>query len=171
MTTTALATKRLFLLPPTPKDIRQQIDWLNDPEVVKYSEQRHKKHDLRSQCEYLDSMAPPNHLWAIHTEDWQIGTISARVDRHNSVADLGILIGDRSRWGKGFGLEAWKAVMDYLFASGIRKIEAGHIERNERMAGICFKSGMELEGRRYQHFDLGNYEYSTMILWGKLNWQ
>ena len=168
---TAIATKRLYLLPPTPKDIRKQIDWLNDPEVVQYSEQRYKKHDLRTQCEYVESMSPPNHLWAIQHNDWPIGSISARVDKHNSVADLGILIGDRSQWGKGLGLEAWKAVMEFLFSHGIRKIEAGHMDKNKAMFAVCKNSGMKIEGGRYQHFDFGNYEYSTMVLWGKLNWQ
>jgi RimJ/RimL family protein N-acetyltransferase len=168
---TAIATKRLYLLPPTSKDITRQIDWLNDPEVVKYSEQRHKKHDLRSQCEYVDSFSPPNHLWAIHHNGDPIGTISARIDKHNSVADLGILIGDRSQWGKGFGLEAWTEVMQFLFSNGIRKIEAGCMKHNLAMVRICGLSGMRLEGRRDVHFHLGDHDYSDMVLYGKLNWQ
>jgi RimJ/RimL family protein N-acetyltransferase len=168
---TAIATKRLFLLPPTPKDIIKQIDWLNDPEVVKYSEQRHRKHDLRSQCEYVDSLVPPNHLWAIHYDGNQIGTISARVDKHNSVADLAILIGDRSRWDNGFGFEAWEAVMEFLFSHNVRKIEAGCMQHNLAMVRICEANRMQLEGRRHAHFHLGGYDYSDMMFYGKLNWQ
>jgi ribosomal-protein-alanine N-acetyltransferase len=81
-------------------------------------------------------------------------------------ANMGILIGDKSVWGKGFGTEAWCAVMKYLFDHGIRKVEAGFALPNTGMRRICNKSGMKYEGSRPDHFLIdGKPEY--LDLYGK----
>lgn len=163
-------TKRLELRkydPDRGERLETMAEWLNDPEVVRYSEQRHRQHDWESQLQYI--LETPDVFREIHAGDRFIGTISAHIDRPNSVADVGILIGDKSVWGKGYGTEAWIAFCNALFESGIRKIEAGTMAANIGMTRIFLKSGMTFEGFRDNHFDLGNGELSHMVLWGKFN--
>jgi RimJ/RimL family protein N-acetyltransferase len=176
---TVIVTKRCLLIPPTvyAADIKQQVAWLNDPEVVKYSEQRHRSHDYASQHKYIEGFHPPSMLRLITTGNQLIGSITAHVDEHNLVADMGILIGDKSKWGQGYGTEAWIAMIERLFGLGIRKIEAGCMECNQGMIHIFKKSGMLLEGCREHHFMTGlgthyvtgDFDTWGMELWAKFN--
>ena len=153
---TIIATKRLLIEPPGEfvlgENIKAVVRWLNDPDVVKYSEQRHFRHTAGTQLDYLNKFPAIGHYREIYYGGKFIGTMAAYVDRENSVADLGILIGDKEYWGKGLGTEAWQAFCDYLINNGIRKIEAGMMGCNFGMVKICRKTHMEEEGRRWSHF-------------------
>ena len=160
--TPRLETSRLVLSPYVAGFIQpEHIDWLNDPEVVKYSEQRHKAHSESTQRVYLNSFNADEHIWLIQClvsdEDKtrflkDIGTITAYVDVPNQVANMGIMIGDRSMWGKGCGREAWQAVMDWLFTQDVRKVECATMSCNSAMRNLAFKCGMRVEGIRQHHF-------------------
>lgn len=148
-------TERLTLRPFSERDLTPEyVAWLNDPEVVRFSEQRHKTHTLESCREYMESFDDsPNHFWAIGRTlrpdgNALIGTMTAYVDQDNNVADLGIMIGDKPVWGQGLGTEAWKAVCAQLFADGVRKVAAGTLETHHAMRAIFRKAGMEDDGRR-----------------------
>ena len=94
-----------------------------------------------------------------------IGTVAASIDSNNQIADLGILIGDREEWGKGYGTEAWRGAVDHLFCT-VRKVEAGCMAVNHGMRKICMNTGMKMEGIRDAHFIL-NGGFTPMIYFGK----
>jgi ribosomal-protein-alanine N-acetyltransferase len=132
------------------------VSWLNDPDVVRYSEQRHRRHTLDSCRAFSESFADgPSRLWAIErtSDNLHIGNIHADIDAANGLADVAIMIGAREVWGLGYGLEAWKAVLDWLLsAGGIRKVTAGCMRSNAAMAAIMEKSGMTPDGTRRVHY-------------------
>src|SRR5437762_2899726 len=102
------------------------VAWLNDPEVVRFSQQRHRTHTTETCRAYLASFdRTPHYFWAILSRDstlGHIGNINAYVDLHNKTADVGIIIGERAVWGRGYGGEAWQAVCRFLLdEGGIRK--------------------------------------------------
>lgn len=143
------------------------VAWLNDPLVVQYSEQRHSKHTIESCRQYMESFeGTPHFFWAILLKGPQgehIGNINAYVDRPNSVADVGILIGEKSRWGRGYGLESWMGVCDYLLrVRGIRKVTAGTIAANEAMRAIMRKAGMVDDGARARQYLWGHQEVDAV---------
>lgn len=154
---TMIETQRLRIVPFSEKYLTPvYVSWLNDPEVVRYSEQRHRKHTLESCREYWQSFADsPSFFWAITAIDpmiGHIGNITAYVDTMNMVADVGIMIGDRKVWGKSYGLETWLAVCGYLLNEcGIRKVTAGTLAANKGMLRIMERSGMVADGRRTRH--------------------
>ena len=149
-----LNTPRLFIEPFTEKHLADRyVAWLNDPEVVQYSDQRFSTHTPDSCRSYLHSFEDTqNYYWAIVARDLDlghIGNVTAYVDTNHQVADIGILIGETKAWGKGYGTEAWRAVCDYLFRTvGLRKITAGTIAPNVQMIKIMERTGMQIEGRR-----------------------
>lgn len=150
-------TKRLTLDKFSEKYLTQSyVDWLNNQAVVRFSELRHRKHSLEECHAYLKSFENTPHLyWAILVKEKQvhIGNITAHIDRYNSVADIGILIGNTTAWGQGYGLEAWQAVCEYLFkVVKIRKITAGTLSSNISMLKIMQKAGMKEDGRRHMHY-------------------
>lgn len=130
------------------------VAWLNDPEVVRYSEQRFKKHTLASCREYVDGFkSSPNFLWAVveKSTEKHLGNICALIDGRNQVAELRILLGAKESQGKGYGRQAWQAVIDHCFRLGMRKVFAGTLVVNERMLGVMRATGMQEEARLPDH--------------------
>jgi ribosomal-protein-alanine N-acetyltransferase len=78
-----------------------------------------------------------------------IGNMSAHVDERHRVADVSILVGERSVWGQGYGTEAFRAVCGYLLhQAGMRKVTAGTLSVNRGMLAIMRHLGMVEDGRR-----------------------
>lgn len=165
-----LKTLRLTLIAPMlyeGMDVSTQLRWLNSPQVVRYSEQRHKAHTQESQYEYLASFNHvTSYIWEIIKDIQSIGTITVHKDANNWTANMGIMIGDRRVWGQGYGPEAWEAVCNWLFGDGIRKIEAGCMESNTPMIRILEKTGFDLEAKIPDHFLL-NGKPEDMRCYGK----
>lgn len=156
-TSQEIETKRLLIVPFCANHITERyLGWLKDPETVRYSDQRYHKHSLESCRRYLSSFnQSPNYFWAVFCRDERlahIGTLTAYIDSIHLVADVGILIGERRVWGRGYGTEAWIAVCNWLFCrTDIRKITAGTISPNTGMLGIMKKAEMIDDGRRIRH--------------------
>lgn len=163
---TVIVTSRLLLTKPSQKNLKTMVKWLNDPDIVQFSEQRHRKHDEESQAHYIDN--GPDVFREIHAGQSFIGTITASIDKNNSVANVGILIGEKSEWGKGYGTEAWRAFCEQLLRHGIRKIEAGAMACNFGMMHIFRKTGMHEEAVIPYHFLLDG-KLIDMVQWGKFS--
>jgi len=149
-----IETERLVIEPFNERYLTERyVAWLNDPEVVRFSEQRFRSHTLESCRAYMHSfVGTPNYFWAcvIRNPDIKhIGNINAYVDPRNIVADVGILIGEKKLWGKGYGLEALLAVVDFLFREAcMRKVTVGTLALNMGMRNIMQSMGMKEDGRR-----------------------
>ncbi len=149
-----LETDRLALVGASTADplVEQEIKWLNDKEVVRYSEQRHKTHTFASQYSYINSFQWPDMLWEIWVKQKEafakfIGTFSVYVDMPNKVADLGIMIGDKDEWGKGYGLEAWTTMIKSVFKlTDVTRVTGGCMDMNTPMHKIMLRSGMQFSG-------------------------
>ncbi len=165
--TPTISTNRLSLRPLTKATVRQ-VAWLLDPEVVKYSEQRHESHSLKSQLRWIDGFTGKSHLWGIYlaaTGD-HIGNVTARYDDNNLIADVGILLGEQKCWGIGMGGEAWKAAVFWLLdqnCGNVRKLECGCMRENEAMLKIIRGSGFVEEGERKNHFLLDGRPVGMML--------
>jgi len=156
MTTPTLSTQHLVLRPLT-KPSQRQLDWLRDPDVMQFSEQRHRSHTLNTQVRFIESLPIGSHLWAIRIldDDRHIGNVCARANLPNKICDLGILLGERTLWGKGFATEAFKAATEWLLdpaGGNFRKVEAGCMATNIAMRRVLVKSDYSPEGERLNHF-------------------
>ena len=137
----------------TEDDITDEyVGWLNDPAVTRFSNQRFLRHDRESCRRYLGSFAgTPNLFVSVRRldDDRPIGTMTAYVSPHHGTADMGILIGDRTVWGQGYGQDAWDTLSAFLASQpGMRKITCGTLACNEAMVRLAERSGMGLEGCR-----------------------
>jgi RimJ/RimL family protein N-acetyltransferase len=153
-----IKTKRLNVVPFSEKHLHERyVGWLNDAEIMRYSEQRHKKHDLEGCRLYWQSFeGSPNYFWAIE-ENYagigHIGNITAFVNEKNLIVDVGIMIGAKESQNMKYGIEAWMGVCDYLFNNlPIRKLTAGTISTNIPMLKIMKRSGMIEDGIRKRQF-------------------
>jgi len=152
-----LETDRFLIEPFSEKHLTERyVAWLNDPEVIRLSEQRFHTHTMDSCRQYMLSFeGTPNYFWAVLSKDSQeghVGNVNAYVDARNGVADIGILMGERKVWGKGYGLEVFRGVTSFLFRDvRVRKVTAGTTSINQGMLRIMERMGMEPDGRRVRH--------------------
>ena len=132
------------------------VGWLNDPSVMRYSEQRHRHHSLDTCEAFVASFdTSPHQLWAIVRADTDehIGNITATHDLNNHLADIGILIGAKGVQGKGYGRDAWRTVLDYLVARpDLFKVTGGCMAANTAMVRIMESCGMVGDGYRPAHY-------------------
>lgn len=169
--TPTINTRRLALRALT-KATPRQVEWLRDPLVTRYSQQRHKEPSLSAQLRYVDGFLGNSHLWGLYLVETgqHIGNISATHDPSNNVADVGILLGEVGQWGKGYAGEAWNAACGWLldpYGGSIRKLEAGCARGNEAMMKIIKGSGFAYEGERPDHFLFDGLPMSA-VLYGRL---
>jgi [ribosomal protein S5]-alanine N-acetyltransferase len=156
------------LVPFSPRHITARyVGWLNDPEVTRFSELRHRRHTAQSCRGYLKSMRDGGHcFWAIVASGppaRHVGNIAAYIDRANQLAEVSILIGERAAWGRGLGSTAWSLVVDWLLGDGgMRKVVAGTMTANKAMLRVMERSGMLVEARQSRHFLLDREEMDVV---------
>mgnify|MGYP000334920421 CR=1 FL=1 len=169
MAETSINASRLRLTPFTDSHLTEiYIGWLNNKELMRYSEQRHIDHTVISCQRYLESFeGSDNYFWAIEEKmsNKHIGNITAYIDRNNNLANLSLLIGDDSAHGKGYGHEAWGAALKWLLNDFmVRKIIAGTMEENKAMLKIMQHSGMNIEGTFENHYLLNGTQVDIIFM-------
>lgn len=144
------------------------VSWLNDPDVVRYSELRHTPQTHQSCVDYSSSLTKGGHFfWAIETSNGDrvhVGNIVAYVDHPNLTANLTILVGEKRVWGKGTGAAAWATALSWLLnEGGMRKVTAGTMSCNKAMLRLMEKSGMKQEARLNAQLMLDNQTVDVIM--------
>lgn len=132
------------------KDITFWNEWDTDPEVQKHMpEPRNEALSSSEQLEYFgDCMVSEDELHAtiILNETGQpIGTVSITgIVTHHGVGEIGIVIGDKGKWGKGVATEAISLILQEAQKT-LRRITAEFEKDNVAMQKSLEKNGFELE--------------------------
>ncbi|MEM7702473.1 MAG: GNAT family N-acetyltransferase [Pseudomonadota bacterium] len=153
---TALSGRKVELRRFAEEDITQDyLDWLCDPQVMRYSNQRFRRHTPKMCEAYWASFEGSPNLFLNVRERQQgaaIGTMTAYANPHHGTCDVGIMIGDRQFWGGGYGQEAWDLLTSWLLSQGkVRKLTAGCLAANRAMVRLMERSGMRPDGVRKAH--------------------
>lgn len=154
--TKKLFSERLVLIPMNESFCSDSyLSWLNDPEVYKYLESE-GNYTMDALKKYIEN-AVKNKLffWAICIKynGKHIGNIKIDpIHPIHGLGEYGIMIGEKSEWGKGYAFEASKLVIDYCFYTlGIRKINLGVDEENISAVNLYKKLGFITEGLYKNH--------------------
>ena len=141
------------------------ISWFNDEEVCRGNQHHTYPYTLDDAKEFILTSHDKKHeklILAIilKNENIHIGNISLHnINPIVKSAELSLIIGDKSYWGKGIGKEACKLICDHAFNSlNISRISCGTFEPNIGMIKIAQYLGMKKEGcRRNAAFKNGKY--------------
>ena len=141
------------------KDITSAyVAWLNDGDVVQYTEQRFQHTTAGDVSKFIDKMAVDltQLMYGIFFDDQHIGNIKlGNINSQHQTANLSYLIGARKWWGKGIAGLAIATITEIGFQQiGLMKICAGVYENNIASSKVLVKNGYLLEGRR-----VGQYLY------------
>jgi RimJ/RimL family protein N-acetyltransferase len=97
-------------------------------------------------------------------DDKLIGFVGLWLELVHSEAWIGIGIGERDYWGKGYGTDAMKLALQYAFMElGMQRVSLGLYEHNVRALKSYEKAGFKLEGRTRQ--DMLREGRRTDTLW------
>ncbi len=122
-----------------------------------------------SYAQELHHPPPAKCQFAILTlDDKHIGNCAYYdIDRRNGEAEIGIIIGNRNYWSKGYGTDAVTLLVNHIFdKTDLKRIYLKTLESNQR-AQKCFnKCGFTPYGRRGS----GGYSFVLMELY-RTKWQ
>lgn len=149
---------RIVLRPLSIKDAPIFRSWLNNKEVTKNLIVQ-KAPSLVEEIKWIKDQikSKENHVWSILDEYKKlIGNIHLRYDSKNSIGHFGIVIGEKTAWGKGYGKEAFEAVINFAFNKlKCNRLELFVFSKNERAKKLYKKLGFVYEGRqRQKHYNL-----------------
>jgi RimJ/RimL family protein N-acetyltransferase len=141
------------------------LSWLNDHEVTRYLETGVFPATQQDLEKYYESITGTSNqvLLAIvdKASNAHIGNIKlGPINWIHRRSLLGILIGDKSFWGKGVGLEAMRLMVEYGFCRlNLHRIYLAVFAENEAGVRLYEKVGFKVEGRfRDDMFQDGTYK-------------
>lgn len=113
---------------------QEYVDWLNDAEVYKYLESG-GDYTLGKLQEYIQDVIQKDiFFWGIHIQNTgqHIGNIKIDpINQRHGLGEYGILMGEKSEWGKGYAKESSLKVIDFCFNDlNIRKLTLGVVADN-----------------------------------------
>ena len=154
-----------------PEDVSEDYgSWLEDPEVNRYLECRWRAFSLDDLRAYVRAMneSPKDILFGIFLsdEDRHIGNIKiGNIDTIHRYADIGLLIGAKDAWGKGYGSIAIDLAALYAFRQlNLHKVVAGIYAGNTGSFKAFLKAGFRECGRLTQHrFCDGSYVDEILV--------
>ena len=147
------------------------VGWLADPDVNRYLESRFGVHTQRSTRAFVqDCLDDPGTLFlGIRSKVLglrHVGNIKlAPIDSRHGLAEVGILIGDRSAWGRGIASGAIAALARIAHDQlALRKLTAGCYASNIGSKKAFQRAGFEIEGERRNHCLLEGQPEALVLL-------
>ena len=157
------------------EDAPDDFAWRSDEELAKLDATRplNMTYDdfMRYARTEIDDPGPRSKRLAIDTLDGKhIGNFMYYdLDLRRGEAELGIMIGDRDYWGKGYGSDAIRAVQDYIFTqTTLTRVYLHTLEWNERAKRSFAKAGMRdvktvrRSGMKFVRMEMLRHEWETL---------
>jgi RimJ/RimL family protein N-acetyltransferase len=155
------------------RDIDRRLAWVNDPEVARFLLRRYpmaypaEESSLRARAAKMG--AYDHVLFAIETKD---GTYIGNTWLHeaspeNRSTELGIMIGDKTRWGQGYGGDAICTLLRFAFDEmNLNRVALQVADFNERGIACYRRCGFVHEARLRQdaYFDGAYHDVLQMSI-------
>lgn len=127
-----------------PNKIFKWVEWLNNKEVTKYSEKRHKKHTILSQKKFIQRKlkSKKNIIFKIIYKKKFVGVLEISfINKIKKSCELSYMIGNTESWGKGIATKAISLALIYskkkLF---LKKVYSGVDKRNIASMKVLLKN-------------------------------
>ena len=156
--------KNVRLGPLKKEYIPHYVKWFNDPEMLQYlmmirpmtleNEEQWYENAIKNQNAVYFAI-----LLIVDGKEHLIGNCAVKIDWKNKLGHLGITIGEKDRWGKGYGSEAMQLLVNYCFQTlNMHKVELNVYDFNTRAIKSYTKLGFKEEGiLRKSHYVNGKY--------------
>lgn len=166
--------ERIFLREVRREDVNDNYyKWMNDNEITRYTESRfypYSMEQLESYVISLDGKREAVFLAIIEKENLlHIGNIKlGNIDWIHRRADIGVIIGDKDSWGKGYASEAINLLSNYAFNKlNLHKVWAGCYVNNQSSVKAFKNAGFLEEGKQREHCYYDG-AYIDVVFMGKI---
>jgi RimJ/RimL family protein N-acetyltransferase len=161
-----LIGKRIHLRGVEPTDLPNMVRWMNDPEVIQnlliYTPL--SSGDEQSWFETMQKSPKEEHVYVIEIleeNNWiPVGSTGFHaIDWKNRSAEIGISIGEKKYWNRGYGRDTMRLMLRHAFNDlNLNRVNLSVFETNERAKKAYLASGFVEEGRlRQDIFKNGRY--------------
>jgi RimJ/RimL family protein N-acetyltransferase len=164
-----LIGKKVYLRPLEKADASLMVPWFNDQEVIR-TLRRYRPLTLKEEEEWLDKVAQDEGgvvLGIVVRETDRLigGTGLHQTDFRNRHSTFGIIIGEKTEWGKGYGTEATALVVRYAFETlNLNRVWLHAYEYNKAGLRAYEKVGFKKEGvLRQDCYREGRY-WDTIVM-------
>ena len=164
-----LIDKRVYLRPFSKNDLSYVQKWSNDPEIRKLTGEFAPMSHAEAEKFYRELRAYKDRIWfviVLKKGNRVIGEAGLlRMFRPWRCTDMSIIIGEKDAWGKGYGTEAGRLLLDYAFERLVfHRISVGVVAFNERALRFWEGLGFKKEGvQRDGYYCNGKYSDFVMM--------
>jgi len=164
---------RLILKSIIETDIRSEyLSWLQDDEVIRFLEVKYESNNFTLDVlkKYIREVNLSGDsillgiflkLSHVHIGNIKLGPINMIHER----SEIGLLIGNKMCWGKGYASEAISLLTKYAFQNlKLKKITAGCYDNNIGSIKSFLKSGYKVEGVLHNHWNYEGKKQNGIIL-------
>lgn len=150
--------ENIFLRGMQPEDVDgPYFQWMNDSAITAYLESRFFPQTKKAMLAFLDGIADGRNLMlaiCLKQNGRHIGNIKiGGIDFIHRRGELGLLIGDKNEWGKGYASEAIAAITKFAFNElNLYKVWAGAYVENVGSVKAFEKAGFAREATLPKHF-------------------
>lgn len=150
--------ENIYLRLLSPNDVTEDyLNWMQDEKIIEFLESRWRIYSLDDLKNYVKTVneSSSSYMFGIFLKEnnLHVGNIKiGNMDQIHRYADVGLIIGNRTAWGKGYGSEAIKLVTNYAFNQlNLNKIFAGIYSKNIGSYKAFLKAGYREVGKLEKH--------------------
>ena len=162
-----LVGKKCYLSPMDVNDAEKYTAWLNDLEITSYLTLSASLISVEGERKFLENAAMEHHYAIVDSATEElIGNASlADINHLHGTAEIGLFIGKKDCWGKGYGTEVMELLLDYGFAKlNLHNITLHVYSFNERAIRCYEKVGFKPAGRLREAFTLNRKKHDILIM-------
>jgi RimJ/RimL family protein N-acetyltransferase len=159
--------KKCYLSPIDENDAEKFTGWLNDLELTVNLQLYNGIFNVESERGFLGNLSKEHNYSIIDLEkDELIGNCGfLDIDHLNQTAEVGLFIGNKDYWNKGFGSEALTLLLDYGFkALNLNNIMLRVYSFNKRAIKSYEKVGFKIIGNRRNALRRGKETYDIIFM-------
>jgi RimJ/RimL family protein N-acetyltransferase len=166
--TESLISRRVYLRPFGEDDVPYVQKWSDDSEIRKMTGEVAPMNRAEAEGWYRGLRAAKDRLWftiVLKEGDRVIGEAGLlRMFEPWRCTDMSIIIGEKDAWGKGFGTEAGRLLLDHAFKQlGFHRVSIGVVALNERALGFWEGLGFKKEGVQRDGYHCDD-QYSDFVM-------
>jgi RimJ/RimL family protein N-acetyltransferase len=157
---------KVTLKPATLKNASTFVQWFKDPEVIKYT--TILPLSLKDEIEWLRKVKrnKDEEIWSIFVDGKLIGNTGAHdlknKDRHFTV---GLVIGNKNYWGKGYGTDAFQTLIKYLLKNKkAKKLILDVRTKNKSAIKVYKKCGFKIIKKIKKLWEREGKEYDCFLM-------
>ncbi|WP_368654632.1 GNAT family N-acetyltransferase [Ornithinibacillus sp. 4-3] len=150
-------SSRIKLRKVTKEDTELYHKWRNDIEVIQSTNPSLDVYPINATQEFVDhvilgSSTAKSYIMVEKENEISIGIVSLiNIDYKNRNAECIIDIGEKEYWGKGYGSEGLKLLLDYAFYEmNLHRVSLNVFSFNDRAIHLYTKIGFQQEGNSRQ---------------------